>query len=193
MNILIDCLPRSVRIGGREYAINTDFRACVAFEIMVEKGEKDLVKLFRPFYPNGLPHDAEGAVNAALWFFRCGEPEPEEKTHSKKGYSFAVDSGAIFADFWRFYNIDLSEEGLHWWTFRALLSGLPQESEFKERIYYRTCDLKDLPNKEKKRINEIRKAIEIKNENGGKMTLEERNAMMLAYVARRTSEAQKGV
>ena len=67
--------------------------------------------------------------------------------------------------------------------------GLPEKSNFKERIYYRTCKLSDLPKGERKRIANIRKLIEIKtSEKGGKMTLEERNKAMLDYVAKRTKE-----
>lgn len=103
-----------------------------------------------------------------------------------------MDAETIFADFWRYYNIDLSSEALHWWVFRALLAELPQDSGFKERVYYRTCDLKGLPPAEQKRIKKIREYIAIKKENKGKLTLEERNALMLEYVAKRSEEAKGG-
>jgi hypothetical protein len=69
--------------------------------------------------------------------------------------------------------------------------GLPEDSNFKKRIYYRTCNLKDLPKKEQKRIASIRKEIEIKiAEKGGKITLEERNKQMLDYVIKRSNETR---
>ena len=74
-----------------------------------------------------------------------------------------------------------------------MLEGLPDDSEFKQRIYYRTCDTKGMSKKEKDRILKIRASIEIKKENNnGKLTLAERNAQMLDYVNKRTKEAQKG-
>ena len=72
-----------------------------------------------------------------------------------------------------------------------MLMGLPEDSNFKMRIYYRTCNLKDLPKKEKQRISSIRKQIEIKvAEKSGKLTLEERNKQMLDYVAKRGKETR---
>ena len=193
MNILIDRLPNAVTVDGIRYQPETDYRAAIAFELLVDAGEEDFYNLMRPYYPHGLPANAEAAVEAALWFYRCGEDLPEEKPKKKpRSYSFEVDADVIFADFWRYYNIDLSNEALHWWAFRALLAGLPDDSGYKERVYYRTCELKGLPPAEQKRIKKIREYIAIKKENKGKMTLEERNALMLEYVAKRSEEAKGG-
>lgn len=193
MNILTDALPTTVLIAGREYEINSDFRAGIEFEMMIEQGEDNVYRLLAPFFPS-IPRDLAGALREAELFFCCGNlPEKSEKpTKSKQAYSFLVDSEAVFADFWRYYNIDLSREYLHWWVFRALLTGLPEKSEFKQRIYYRTCDLKGLSKKERERIMSIRSRIEIKAKTGGKQTLEDRNAAMLAYVAKRAAEIAGG-
>ena len=193
MNILLDRLPNAVSVDGIRYQPETDYRAAVAFELLVDEGVDDLLELMRPFYPHGLPANAENAVEAALWFYRCGEELPEEKPKKKtRSYSFEVDADTIFADFWRYYNIDLTNEALHWWAFRALLAGLPDDSGYKERVYYRTCELKGLPPAEQKRIKKIREYIAIEKKNKGKMTLEERNALMLEYAAKRSEEAKGG-
>lgn len=193
MNILTDVLPSIVKVGNSTFELETDFRAGISFSLMVDAGEENLYKLLTPFFPQGLPKDIDGAVEAVLYFYRCGE-EIEEKASTNKtkySYSFEVDSDAIFSDFWRFYNINLSSEFLHWWTFRSLLLGLPDDSNFKNRIYYRTCELKDLPKKEQKRIAKIRKQIEIKKaEKGGNLTLEERNKQMIDYVRKRSTETR---
>lgn len=191
MNILTDYLPSSVKVGEKTFKLDTDFRVGIKFSLMIEAGEENVYKLCSPFFPGGIPTDIRGAVDAVLYFFRGGEVT-ENNTPAKKekpAYSFNVDSEAIYADFWRFYNIDLSQERLHWWSFRSLLMGLPEDSNFKNRIYYRTCNLRDLPKKEQKRIATIRKQIEIKTEEkGGKITLEERNKQMLDYVSKRSKE-----
>ena len=190
MNILTDYLPSSVQVGNSTFDIETDFRASISFYLMIEAGEENIFKLFSPFFPKGLPLDISGAVEAVLYFLRGGDATEEktQKTASKPSYSYNVDSEAIYADFWRFYNLDLSQDNLHWWTFRSLLMGLPEDSNFKNRIYYRTCNLKDLPQKERKRIAAIRKEIEIKTAEVGKMTLEQRNKQMLDYVEKRSKE-----
>lgn len=195
MNVLTDRLPQCVKVGGNEYNLETDFRAGVKFSIMIDKGEQNVLKLLHPFFPCGFPRDIAGALEAVMFFYSCGNvPEVKEGQKSEKPcYSFEVDAETIFSDFWRFYNIDLSKEYLHWYVFRSLLEGLPEESGFKKRIYYRTCNLKDLPKKEKERIGKIRKLISIEREESGrKMTLEERNAQMLAYVKKRRNETNKG-
>ena len=192
MNILTDYLPSSVMVGNSTFDIKTDFRAGVSFYCMVEEGEDNLYKLCSPFFPKGLPRDINGAVEAVIYFLRCGEiTEDNAPKQNKPTYSFNIDSEAIYADFWRYYNIDLSQDDLHWWTFRSLLMGLPEDSNFKMRIYYRTVKLSDLPKKEQKRIANIRKQIEIKTiEKGGKLTLEQRNKQMLDYVIKRSNETR---
>lgn len=198
-NILLETLPTKVQTKNGTFEPITDFRASIEFEIMVDKGEEDPYKLLRPYYPNGLPEQEIGALEAALWFYQCGNTErkdtPKPAKSTKQGYSFEVDAPTIYADFLRYYKIDLTTANLHWWKFRELLAGLPTDSAFKERIYYRTCELKGLSKNEQKRIKEIRKHIEIKtgDNNPVKITLEQRNASMLAYVQKRQIENNKGV
>jgi hypothetical protein len=159
--------------------------------LLIESGENDPRKLCAPFFPSGLPKNIEKAVDAVVFFIRGGEGTSEDNAQksNKPAFSYSVDSDAIYADFWRYYNVDLATEDLHWWSFRSLLMGLPEDSNFKMRIYYRTCNLKDLPKKEKQRIAKIRKEIEIKApEANNKITLEQRNKQMLDYVSRRSNE-----
>ena len=164
-----------------------------AFEIMLEHREENVFNLLRPFFPGGIPRDIAGALEAVILFYSGGaKPEEKEKGSTKRVYSFDIDAETIFSDFWQFYKIDLSTERLHWFVFRSLLFGLSEESGFKKRIYYRTCNLKNLPKKERERIMKIRKQIEIVDKvTGGKMTLEERNAKMKAYVRKRSKEVQE--
>lgn len=192
--LMTDKLPESVEVGGHEYPINTDFRAGMGFELMIQNRETDTFNLLSPFFGDKIPRDVEGALSAVELFYCCGSiPERREKLDNKKqAYSFDVDKNAIYADFWRFYNINLWTSSLHWWMFRALLDGLPNESEFRQRIYYRTVDLKNLSKREKERVSRIRKQIAIEDETRPKMTLEERNAAMKNYIARRAKETAGG-
>ena len=193
MNILIDTLPKTVEINGRHYPINTDFRAGIIFECSAMNTEQEIYNILTLYYGDSFPDDIKGAMRAIMDFYCCGEqPDTEKKPNSKQAYSFETDSKVIFADFWNYYNIDLSQEGLHWWVFRALLLGLPEDSEFKQRTYYRTCDLKGLSKKERERILKIRSNIAIKDKNAPKLTLEERDKKMIAYVQKRHRETKGG-
>ncbi len=83
-NILIDELPRSIRIKGKEYAINWGFRTAILYEMMmldneVGPDEKPLLAL-NLFYPV-IPDDWQEALEGIQWFYRCGE---EERTGKKK-------------------------------------------------------------------------------------------------------------
>lgn len=191
-NILTKTLPTKIQTQNGIFEPVTDFRASVEFEIMVEKGEQDMFKLLRPYYPNGIPEQIAGAAEAALWVYICGDEIKKDDKNpvksTKRAYSFAKDAEAIYSDFSRFYNIDLTSAALHWWKFRALLAGLPTDSSFKERIYYRTCELKGLPKKEQKRIAEIRREIKIEECEKNKITLDQRNKQMLDYIAKRSNE-----
>lgn len=195
MSILTDTLPVSVEIGGKSYPINSDFRVGIQFENLIMSGEENPLNLLLPFFEDNLPDDLEGAFKAIEEFYCCGKlPEKKEKPterNTKQAYSFDLDSEVIFSDFWNFYNIDLSQEGLHWWSFRSLLFGLPEKSEFKQRAYYRTCSLKDLSKKERQRVLKIRSQIEIKAKEDEKTTLNERNAQMKAYILKRQKELAK--
>lgn len=192
-NILLETLPTKIQTANGVFEPVTDFRASIEFEIMVENGEQDIYKLMRPYYPNGLPEQEIDAAEAALIVYMRGSDEKQDKQNTSKRakhvYSFAVDSAVIYADFLRYYKIDLTTASLHWWKFRELLAGLPTESAFKERIYYRTCELKGLSKNEQKRIKEIRKHIEIKEtEKGVEITLEDRNKQMIDYVIKRSNK-----
>lgn len=197
MNILLEGLPDTVTIGEYEYPIETDFRAGIAFELAVQRGDNSLEAWLKPWFGEyGYPRDLKGAIKAAEWFYSCGvtkditkeEKAAKEAKSAKQGYSFDVDADALLSSFWQAYRIDLSTERLHWWVFRKLMFGLPDECEFSRRVYYRTCELKDLPKKERERIVKIRNKIAIEN-TGGKMTLAERNTQMREYVKRRHKEA----
>lgn len=194
MNILTDALPVTVEINNRHYEINTDFRAGITFECSELRNEQDIYNILTLYFGDKFPSDINGALQAIQRFYSCGEiPDKDDKpTHKKRAYSFEVDSKAIFSDFWQYYNIDLSQEGLHWWVFRALLFGLPEKSEFKQRTYYRTCDMKGLSKKERERIMKIRSQIEIKEKETEKTTLQERDNKMIAYILKRQKEAKGG-
>ena len=83
MNILTDPAPKTVTIGGAEVPINSDFRASVRFEMMMEDSslsELDkTVKALSLYYNTGdlknsfkPPAPIEEAIDKMLWFYRAG-------------------------------------------------------------------------------------------------------------------------
>ena len=199
MNILVDPLPNTVKIGGQDWPINTAFYVWVLFEItMQDPALTDAEKIEQALslcFPT-VPPDLNGALDALLWFYRCGEDSPKPGkgggggTH-QKAYCFEQDANLIYASFMACYGIDLAEaDSLHWWKFRALFRGLPQECEMIKVMGYRTADLKGMSKTQRKLYEKMRKAYALTNARSVEsvMSLAERNQRMIDYVARRFEE-----
>lgn len=90
----------------------------------------------------------------------------------KQVYSFTQDADCIYSAFREVYGINLQTvQYMHWWEFRVLFAGLPETTEIKQRIMYRSVDLRSIRNKdERRRIQRIQKAIALKDRNDRKLT-----------------------
>lgn len=153
MNILIDNLPKSVFIDGVDYAVNTDFRYCVLFELLMQdKSVTDSEKMdaaIALFFEEA-PTDLEASIEFILWFYSCGKDNPKpvhddqktETTNKKQAiYSFEHDADYIYAAFLDQYNIDLNVESLHWWKFKALFKALKADVELVKIMGYRAMEI----------------------------------------------------
>lgn len=162
-NILIDPLPETVMVNGREFSINTDFRVGILFEMLmddssVSKKEK-IFSALSLYYTEEIPQDIEKAVDAIITFYRCGRTDDtRKKSHQKKEkslkkliYSFEHDDSYIFAAFFDQYSLDLNEiNNLHWWKFMALFRGLKSDNEIVKIMGYRSTDVSKIKNKEER-------------------------------------------
>lgn len=93
--------------------------------------------------------------------------EDEEEGQQKRGkpvFSFSEDAGCIYAAFREAYGIDLQQiDYMHWWEFRSLFDWLPDGTEIKQRIMYRSIDPGTIRDKdERKRIKKIQRAVALK-------------------------------
>lgn len=171
MNLLLDLPPTSVRIGGREYEINSDFRASILFELLMQDDEIDLStkaeKAIGIYFPNGYPgrESLQDVFSAILWFFGCGRTEKErhlrlrrrssdrddDSSSQNRQYSFDYDDEYIYAAFRQQYGINLVEiEYLHWWEFRALFRALTEDCEIVKIMGYRTIQISPKMSEEQK-------------------------------------------
>lgn len=166
MNLMIDIPPDEVSIGGRKYRINSDFRASVLFELLMQDEdvpdrEKVIQAIDLYFTDPPYEEDPKEIFRAISWFYRCGrsDKEPDKKSRneneddqeegeaddtskadSERAYSYDYDDEYIFAAFMQQYGIDLSTaENLHWWKFRALFKGLDPDCQFCKIMGYRTA------------------------------------------------------
>ena len=76
MNILIDRLPKTIDVGGKEYKINSDFRASILFELLIQDraltDEQKIIQALQIYYEE-IPEDIEGAINEILRFYSLGK------------------------------------------------------------------------------------------------------------------------
>ena len=134
MNILTDTLPESVVIGGKDFAIRTDFRACLktimAFEDNELTPQEKASILLSNLYID-LPSDTEQAMQQANLFLNGGkESESNDNDYQVRVYSFSKDASFIFAAFRQTHGIDLQKVSLHWWEFLSLFMDLGSETTF---------------------------------------------------------------
>lgn len=147
------------------------------------------------FYGDNWPQPYEEAIQQAIWFYRMGKTDEtstakSDLTRSKRSYDFEVDSDALYTSFLSVYKIDLLTASLHWWAFRDLMFGLPDDTAFKQRVYYRTGDTTGMSAKEKKRFESMRTryAIPDRGKIDQKMSLADRDAAIKKYVSQRFEE-----
>lgn len=162
MNILIDDIdfPNQAEVNGKWYEIRTNFRNSILFELLMQDEGLDARAKVRKglhlYYPV-IPEDLNGAVDAMLWFYRCGREETlqQKRMAARRGkkqiYSFEHDAGLIYAAFLQAYKIDLQDiVYMHWWRFRFLFNALPKDCEFTRAMEYRSIDINDKMPKEQK-------------------------------------------
>lgn len=197
MSLLTAALPKTVTIAGVDCPINTSFRVGVQFELLTLADKLTPEGILTMFFGANWPQPYEEAIQKAIWFYQLGKSEQEKSeakrdlSKSKRSYDFEVDADALYTSFRAAYNIDLLTEDLHWWAFRELMLGLPDESAFKQRVYYRTGDTTGLSSKQKKQFEAMRAkyAIPDRGKIDKKLSLSDRDAALKRYVAQRFEEA----
>lgn len=163
MNLLIDQLPVSVSIGDLEWPIRWGYRYWIMFEILMtdpEISEEEKLYHALELCYEELPPDLGAAKEAILYFYRCGR-QGKLKHGGANGdarlYSFEHDASYIYAAFWQQYGIDLTQEHLHWWQFRALFNALSPDTLFVSIMGWRYArvDAKTSP-EERDRLQKLK-------------------------------------
>lgn len=177
LNVLYEELPDYVIVHGIRYKIETDFREWIRFSELVEDDSvpwQIKVELMLRWYCENVPGDLEAAIYALGDFLsarnlyqECDKEVEEDSRPLEPAFSFSDDAGCVYAAFVECYGIDLQRvRYMHWWKFKTLLDGLPHDTEFKQRIMYRSIDANSINDKEeRKRVKRIQKEIALKKKN----------------------------
>ena len=202
INILTDSLPKTVKICGKEYPINSDFRAAVEFEILIQsdassrRKTRGAIRLF--FGDNPPPFSENVLVDAVINFYAGGGKDSDErpKKNRKRIYSFAQDGDYIAAAFRSQYGIDLlTVPYMHWYEFRALFKGLEESCEIVKIMGYRAAEVSKIKYKpERERLARLQEIYKIKSGNARRfLSLADRNAAMREKVLADIENAKKAV
>lgn len=182
MNVLCDQFPEYVNVHGRRYEIETDFREWIRFLNLICDEQvpwQTRAGLMLRWYRRDIPEDLEAAIYALGEFLSAwklyenlheeDQRDNEGVNHNKPAFSFEEDAGCIYSAFMECYGIDLETvEYMHWWKFRTLFDWLPENTEIKQRIYYRTLDLKTIKDKEERsRVKRIQERVRLRGKKHG--------------------------
>lgn len=153
-------LPNTVRVGGKDFSINTDFRVWMRFEIELSKMKPGEYIDVRPLFMDEFPQYC--SIPELLEFSRPHNELPRPISHSNViVYDYELDSDLIFAAFLGQYGIDLTTvEELHWHKFLALFNGLNDSTKMKEVMQYR-CYENRTTDKDRDIYADLRMAWEI--------------------------------
>lgn len=164
INILTQTMPQRVTINGISYRVNTDFRIWIkAIDIIERYPPKISTVLLTPICYTDTPKEASDAFEGILSFLNADKTEKEDT--GKKVIDFDKDSSYIFSAFYAQYGIDLSVENMHYYKFRALLSGLCGDHMLLKIINIRSMDLSEIKDTEmRKRYATLKNMFKLENE-----------------------------
>lgn len=178
MNLLIDGAPKEIYVDSLKYKINYDFRYGLLFEeLMNDKTISDSEKFtlaIKLYLDNQYVENYEEAITQIFNFYLCGEkPRKTKKKKENPVFSYEEDAGLIFAAFKEVYNIDLVEDKIHWWKFRALFDALPDTCQFRKVVGYRAIEInQNMTDSQKKFYKEMKIIYALED----KRTVEEKEA-----------------
>lgn len=185
--MLYEKYPDKIKINSAEYAVETDFRLMMRFELCVQKNERNIIpEILAEFYRYNIPPDIDAAVNGMIRFYLCGEEPPQTsgndpKQAPRRCYAFDEDARYIIAAFRQQYGIGLVDAKMHWFEFSALFAGLTDCTEFVKIMQYRCTDVSKIKNPaEKQRIKRLRQRYALaENRIKRYASVEERNKAMI--------------
>lgn len=194
-------LPCSVEIYGEEYAVATAYQDWIGFELMLHDeslSDDERLSTMLQFYnePQLLP-ELDAAVQSLIRFYLCGK-EPSAAKANDNGQasgillSYEHDMPMIYAGFMQAYGVDLlTESDMHWWRFRALLDGLPQETQMARIMGLRATDTSAMDRKERERVEKLKAMVAIGKAAHHEATEEDMLAKARKVREQRTKEPQQ--
>ncbi len=174
---MIGELPKSLKVDGEEYEINSDFRVVLTIfeaygDIELSDYEKNYICL-QCLYKE-MPPNADEALKMAVWFLDGGDM-PKSKQAPKKIMDWEYDQSIIFPALNKSAGYETREcDYLHWWSFLGLFN------EVGEGLYSQVMNIrmkkakgKKLEKWEREFYNEHKALVDLKE----KLTPEEQEEL----------------
>lgn len=162
--------PKKVKHKGVIYDVNDSaFNILEAITLIsneeiddIERAIIAVVKIFGREAPI-----SQGLVNKAFEIINNGEVAEETiKKQTKQSMDLVQDFDVYRMDILREFNHDIRKQPTSWNMLRSYIANLSQDSNLHGLSKIRTFDLKEIKDKkERKKIKELQKQVEIKNVN----------------------------
>lgn len=122
--------PEYVRIEGKLYKINSDFRVAIecqeiATNINISDYERSLAIIYKLFGDEGIntPKHYEKLLELGIKYLSCGKEIID--TNEEPDMDFSQDIDLIRISFMAEYNgLDIKNISMHWWEFYNRINGL---------------------------------------------------------------------
>lgn len=203
MKLLFERPPEFVKVGNQYLTIDTDFRLWAEVQECCDRDEFDGRKMIcfiqRAFGSAAWGQDVYDLVSAFVYFLSCGEEHKEDSgsrestssDHRNTAYDFAEDGERIVAAFEREYGIDLTNDYVHWWRFRALLDDLLTPDKFTDIVGFRCIDVSSIKDERERKYYTEKQRFYRLHKDQEPTTVEELNASMVNALikAREAAEA----
>lgn len=138
-------LPSSIEVGGRLYALDTDFRVWIEWLRCYQEESIASYCIFSGEHPEGTEW-----VDAALEFARSENATPRRtgSRGSSDTFDFILDGDYLVGSFMQAYGVNLATvEHMHWHVFLALFRSLPEGTKMAEIMGYRGWSKNDAKKK----------------------------------------------
>lgn len=124
-------LPDTVEVDGKSFKIKTGFKEWLEFGERIKDKNctlGDLMFLFEDKIP-------QQDFSVELFEFYTNEnstPNYDDDNSKEIVLDYIEDGEYIYSSFMTQYGIDLIENNIHWWKFKALFLGLKDDSKIKD-------------------------------------------------------------
>lgn len=122
--------PEYVKVGNKEYKINTDFKVAlecnrIAEDETIGDFERSLAIIYTLFGEEALEDTKhyDKLLELAKKYLSCGK-DIKVKPNEEPDMDYIYDYGLIWASFMSDYKIDIDKKYIHWWKFYELINGL---------------------------------------------------------------------